>query len=360
MIFRKSLLRELATVALATFFVLLGIVITVQLVRLLGQAASGAITSGGMVVLLGFQLVNYLPVLLSLTAFIAVLMTLTRSYRDSEMVVWFSAGMSLTEWIRPVLLFAIPLVLIIGALSLALSPWAVAKSEELRRQMDNRDDVSAISPGVFRESRQAERVYFVEEIFGTENLVANVFVSSTQNEKQGVMVAARGFQETAENGDRFLVLLNGRRYEGEPGTAEYKVYQFERYAMRIETVESQAPRAPTTKSVSTWDLLRAPGPPNLAELSWRIGLPASALILALLAIPLSFVNPRAGRSMNLVLALLIYMTYSNLLSITQATIAQSRLSLAAGLIGVHAAMLLLLMLLFYRRLIVFSLFRHAR
>jgi len=360
MIFRKALLRELATAALATFCVLLGIVITMQVVRLLGQAASGAITSAGVVALLGFQLVNYLPVLLSLTLFIAVLMTITRGYRDSEMVVWFSSGVSLTEWIRPVLVFAVPLVFVIGLLSLALSPWAVVKSEELRRQMDSRDDVSAISPGVFRESRQAERVYFVEEVSGTENLVANVFVSSTQHAQQGVMVAARGFQETAENGDRFLVLVNGRRYEGEPGTAEYKVYQFDRYAMRVETLESRAPRAPTTKSVSTLELLREPVPPNLAELSWRIGLPASALILALLAIPLSFVNPRAGRSMNLVLALLIYMTYSNLLSITQASIAQSRLTLAAGLLGVHVAMLVLLAVLFYRRLMVFSLFRYVR
>src|SRR3970282_2269180 len=101
------------------------------------------------------------------------------------MLVWFSCGMSLTDWIRPVLIFAAPLVLVIGLLSLALSPWAVTTSEELRRQMDSRDDVSAISPGVFRESRQAERVYFVEEVSGTANLVANVFVSSIQNEKQG-------------------------------------------------------------------------------------------------------------------------------------------------------------------------------
>lgn len=360
MIFRNVLLRELATVALATFFVLVGITVTTQLVRLLGQAASGVITSVGVATLLGFALINYLPVLLSLTLFIAVLMTLTRCYRDSEMVVWFSCGVGLTEWIRPVLIFAAPLVLIIGLLSLALSPWAVTNSEELRRQMDSRDDVSAVSPGVFRESRQAERVYFVEEVVGAENLVANVFVSSTQHEKQGVMVAARGFQETAKNGDRFLVLLNGRRYEGELGTSGYRVYEFARYAMRIETAESKAPRAPTTKSVSTLELVSQPTPPYLAELSWRIGLPASALILALLAIPLSFVNPRGGRSMNLVLALLIYMTYSNLLSITQASIAQSRLSMAAGLLGVHAAMLLLLLLLFYRRLMLFSLFRPIR
>ena len=190
MIFRTALLRELAAVAAATFFVLVGIVITMLLIRLLGQAASGAITSTGIVALLGFAMINYLPVLISLTLFISVLMTLTRSYRDSEMIVWFSCGMSLTQWIRPVLLFATPLVLVIALLSLALSPWAVANSEEVRRQMDSRSDVTAISPGVFRESRHAARVYFVEEVAGAENLVANVFVSSTQHGKQGVMVAA--------------------------------------------------------------------------------------------------------------------------------------------------------------------------
>jgi len=357
MIFRNALLRELVTAALATFVVLVGITLTMLLVRLLGQAATGAITTAGAVALLGFSVVNYLPVLLSLTLFIAVLMALTRSYRDSEMVVWFSSGVSLTRWLSPVLAFAAPLVFVIALLSFALSPWAVSKSEELRRQMDSRDDVSTVSPGVFRESRQAQRVYFVEEVSGAENLVANVFVSSTQHGRQGVMVAARGFQEIAANGDRFLVLMNGRRYEGEPGTPEYRIYEFERYAMRIDSTEARAERAPTTRTTSTIDLLAEPTAQNLAELSWRIGLPASALILAALAIPLSFVNPRAGRSANLVLALLIYMTYSNLLSIAQASIAQSRLTLAAGLLGVHAVMLLLLAVLFYRRLAVFSLFR---
>jgi lipopolysaccharide export system permease protein len=360
MIFRTALLRELAAAAAAVFVVLVGIVLTTVLVRLLGLAASDAITSTGIAALLGFFLINYLPVLLSLTLFIAVLMTLTRSYRDSEMVVWFSAGMSLTQWIRPVLTFAAPLVLMIALLSLVLSPWAVTNIEEVRRQMDSRSDVTHVTPGVFREARHAERVYFMEEVPGAENIVANVFVSSTQHGRQGVMVAARGFQEIAENGDRFLVLLNGRRYEGEPGSKEYKVYEFERYAMRVETVESREPSMPTSKSLSTLDLLREPTPRNLAELSFRVGLPTATLILSLLAIPLSFVNPRAGRSLNLVLALLIYMTYSNLISITQASIAQSRISPLTGVLGVHAVMLLLLFALFYRRLMVFSLFRLVR
>ena len=356
MVFRKALLRELAIVALGTFLVLLGITLTTQLVRFLGQAASGAITSAGVAALLGFTMLSYLPVLLSITLFIAVLMTLTRSYRDSEMIVWFSCGVSLTQWVRPVLVFALPLVFTIGLLSLVLSPWAVSKAEEFRRLMESRDDVSAVSPGVFRESRHADRVYFVEEVSGKENLVANVFVSATQHHKTGVMVAEQGFQETMPTGARFLVLLNGRRYEGEAGTAEYRIAEFERYAMRIEASEMVA-RAPTTKTTSTAELLQNRTPATMAELSWRIGLPVSALLLSLLAIPLSFVNPRAGRSMNLLLALLIYATYSNLLSIVQASIAQSRIDLTLGVWGVHALMAALLVVLFYRRVMVFSLFR---
>lgn len=359
MIFRSSMLHELATAAVAIFLVLLGISVTTQLVRLLGQAASGLITSTGVVALLGFTLVGYLPILLSVTLFVAVLMTLTRSYRDSEMIVWFASGLGLTQWIRPVLIFAWPLIVTIALLTLLLTPWAVEKSEAFRLQMDNRDEVAQVTPGVFHESRRADRIYLVEEVAGAKNLVANVFVSSTQHGKLGIMVAQSGFQETVPNGDRFLVLQNGRRYEGEPGSPEYKVFQFARYAMRIETAET-AIRAPTTKTLSTLELLTDPTPRNLGELSWRIGLPVSALLLSLLAIPLAFVNPRAGRSMNIVLAILVYVIYSNMLSIMQASIAQSRVDLLTGIWGVHAMMLVLLFGLFSRRLILVSFWRLFR
>ena len=116
-------MRECTGTAVATFVVLLGITVATQLVRFLGLAAGGSITFSGVFALLALTAFNYLPVLLSLTLFIAVLMTLTRSYRDSEMVVWFSCGQGLTQWIRPVLTFALPLVLTVGVLSLLVSPW---------------------------------------------------------------------------------------------------------------------------------------------------------------------------------------------------------------------------------------------
>lgn len=349
MIFRRALLHELFGNATAVFIVLLTISISTLVIRLLGQAASGSLASEAVAAFLGFSALNYLPVLLSLSLFIAVLLTLTRSYRDSEMVVWFCSGQSLGSFIRPVMAFAVPVALVVAALSLLLSPWALQKQNEFRSQIDSRDDVAAIAPGVFKESKHADRVFFVESFAGEQNTVSNIFMQSTENQKQGVMFAQHGYQSVTTNGDRYLVLLNGRRYEGLPGSPEYKIVEFERYAVRIEPYEAQL-ATPSAKSLSFVALMRDRKPANIAELQWRLSLPLSAVLLALLAIPLSFVNPRAGRSMNLILALVAYLTYSNCLSIAQAWVAQGKLHPALGVWLVHGALLLLLGVLFYRRL----------
>jgi lipopolysaccharide export system permease protein len=358
-IFQRSLLREFGDLAVAVFATLFAITLSTQLIRYLGQAASGRILSEAVLALLGFSALNYLPVLLSLTLFISVLLTISRSYRDSEMVIWFSAGIPLTAWVRPVLIFAAPLVFVIALLSLFLAPWANNQSEEYRRQLDSRNEMSRIAPGVFRESANAERVFFVEGVAGDSSGVQNVFVTSMQSGRLGVMVSRRGFEETAANGDRFIVLADGRRYEGIPGEAEYRVMEFKRYALRIETREAKSGQIPA-RALSTQTLLAEPDQGNLAELLWRIGLPLGALNLALLAIPLAFVNPRASRSTNLVFALLTYMVYSNLISVSQAWVSQGKISFDVGWWAVHVVMLLLLLALFYRRMRISSTFRIRR
>ena len=356
MIFQRSLLREFGQLALAVFATLFAVTITTQLIRFLGQAASGKVLSEAVVALLGFSALNYLPVLLSLTLFVTVLMTLSRSYRDSEMVIWFGSGLSLTAWIRPVLLFAAPLVLLIATLSLFLSPWATGKSEDYRRLMEARDEASRVAPGIFREAPAADRVFFVEEIAGDETNVQNVFIAQMREGKLAILTSKRGFRETARNGDRFVVLLDGRRYDGVPGTNDYKIMNFERYAIRIEARDPQSDPG-STRALPTTKLMRERTTANLAELLWRIGLPLSALTLSVLAIPLSFVNPRASRSVNLIFALLTYMVYSNLISIVQAWVAQGRLSFSTGWWAVHAIMLLVLLFLFFKRLRVGALLR---
>ena len=349
MIFLRTLLREFANLGVAVFLSLFMIALTTRLIRLLGQAAGGRIPSDAVVAFLGFSALNVLPVLLSLTLFITVLLALNRAWRDSEMVIWFSAGLSLAAWMRPVLIFAAPLVFVIGLLSFVIAPWSVQMAEQYRSKIDTRDDISRIEPGTFGESRGKQRVYFVESIAGDKNSVQNVFVNSVQHRRTGVMMSERGLTEYAPNGDRFLVMMSGRRYEGVPGEADFSIMEYDRYASRIQTKEGDEPEA-TQKSLSTLGLIENPTRTNLAELLWRMGIPISALVLALLAVPLSFVNPRAGRSVNLLFALLTYMLYSNLLSISQARVAQGKLAFATGWWLVHAIMIVVLAALFVQRL----------
>ena len=359
MIFQRTVRREFTHAAAGIFVALFAILVTTQLIRLLTEAAGGKVAPEAVAALLGFAALNYLPILLSLSLFIAILLTLSRSYRDSEMVVWFSSGLSLTAWVRPVLAFALPLALAIALLSLFLSPWALSQSAEFRQQLSTRNDAGQVSPGAFQEATSAERVVFVEAVADDASFVRNVFVSSVQHQRLGVTMAATGHQESAPNGDRFMVLENGRRYEVEPGSPEFRILEFARYAIRIETKESQGIER-TPQNMPTWDLLGEDQPRYRAELLWRLGIPLSAVVLALLAIPLSFVNPRAGRSANMLLALFTYMVYSNLISISQAWVAQGKLSLVLGLPLVHLLMLALLPLLFYRRIAVLSFTRMWR
>lgn len=355
-LFGRVLVLEMAGNGMLIFAVLFGIVVISQLIRFLGEAVSGKLAVDGVLALLGFSALTYLPVLLSISLFISILLTLSRCYRDSEMVVWFCAGIGLTRWIRPVLWYAGPVVLVIALLSLVLSPWALRKSDEFKNKLESRDEVASFTPGMFRESNQADRVYFVENMDVKTNRVENIFVRSVQNAKLGTMVARQGFQETMANGDRFLVLLNGTRYEGTPGQTDYRIVEFERYAMRMDSVASKQAR-PNVRALPTPMLWRNPTTWNLSELEWRLGLPISAAILALLAIPLSFVNPRVGRSLNLITAIVLYMLYSNMISVTNAWVGQGKIAPGIGLWGIHALMLLIAALFFYRRVTLFSLRR---
>jgi lipopolysaccharide export system permease protein len=360
MIFQRALLREYATTGVATLLVLLAITVTTQFIRFLGYAARGSISTDAVITFLGLAALRYLPILISLALFVSILLSLSRAYRDSEMIVWFTSGQGLVSWVRPTLLYAAPLVLTIGLLSLLLTPWATAKSEEYRRQLESREDVSAISPGIFKESRAGDRVFFVEKLTMDLSIVANIFVYSEEDEGEtGITVAARGYQQTSPRGSRYLVMENGRRYLGPPGSAEYKIIEFDKYAVRLEEKVQRA-HLPSVRSRPTEDLLSAGNAEARAELVWRFGMPLSALALSMLAIPLSFVNPRAGRSVNLMLAALSYLVYNNGLSIVQAWVSQGKVAFAVGLVGPHLLVFALVAILFYRNVSVSSITRLLR
>ncbi len=358
MIFRRSLVREMTATAVGLFVVLLGILFTNLVLKLLARAAGGAIAPDGVLALLGFGAMFYLNILLSVTVYLTVLLTLSRWYRDSEMVVWFTSGQSLAQCIRPILWFAAPFFVAIVALSLFLSPWAEQRRIEYERQLESRDEVALITPGLFREFRRANLVVFVESINTLNGTIRNIFLHSVDEGKDVTTVAREGTLQEAPNGDRFIVLSDGRRYEGKPGTAEYRVVEFEKLGRRIEPAELR--NLPTsTKAIPTPTLVVVDGRVERAELFWRLSVPISAVVLTLLALPLSYVNPRMGRSFNLFAAGFLYMLYSNCLNIVQSFIAQGKLGFWAGLALPHVIAIGVVVLLFSHQLALFARFRRS-
>lgn len=348
MIYHRALTREMGLATGAVLTVLIAIALVVLFIRLLGDVARGELANEAVFAFLGFSLLYFLPVLMTIALFAGVLLPLSRMWRDSEMVIWINAGLSLTQWMRPVLTFAVPFSLVILLLSLVLNPWAQSKKSDYRQDLRSRSESSLIAPGLFAESSEGQRVYYVDSLNPLTGIVRNIFMQTRIDGKLGLVVAREGKHTQLADGSRYLVFKEGRRYEGAPGQLDYRVVQFERYWMRLDSAPVVS-KATGVRQAPVSELVLDISPQARAELLWRVGVPLSAVILAVMAIPLSFVNTRAHRSYGLIVALLLYFIYNNLLSLSQAWVAQSKLNAWAGMLAPHVLMLLAVFALFYLR-----------
>jgi lipopolysaccharide export system permease protein len=350
MIFRRAIVQEIANSAGAVFSVLFCIVFTQVLVRLLGDAASGDVDTNALFSIVALSTLTNLPLVLTLSVFIAVLIALSRAFRDSEMVVWFAAGQSLLAWVRPVLRFSVPVAAIVALLALFVSPWAEQMIADAKQRFEHRDDVSKVTPGRFIESAATDRVFFVENLDLDGQHVQSVFASQRQGNREIIIVAQQGIVETHSDGARFLVLTHGRRYEATAGVAENRVLEFERYAIRLESEVGPPILNTNARTFTTAQLLADPNPRNRGELLGRVAWPMTAVLLALLAVPLAYVNPRVGRSANLIIATLLALIYLDSILILQASVQHGRIAFPIAVWLSHAVAGALAALLFWKRI----------
>ena len=353
MIFKQALRRELSFTTGGVFLVLVTIMVTTLVIRILGYAANGAVNPEDALVLIALATLGYLAVLLTVSLFVATLIVLVRWYKDSEMIVWFASGLSITNLIRPILQFATPLIIIIALLALFVWPWANRESTLISQRFQQRDDVSMVSAGQFKESAKAERVFFIEELDIDKSEIKNIFVADSKNGKLSVAVSSTGFIQNAEGGEKSIVLNNGRRYEGLPTQPDFRILEFNEYSTKIRSKETLAP-APRDREKTISELFNNTSPdainPNRAELLWRIGLPLMALGLVLIAIPLAYVNPRLGNYTAMFYAVLIYLIYSNLLNLTQNFVSQGKVSIFVGIWPIHVLAFLIAFALIRNRI----------
>jgi len=211
MLFKTALRRDLSNLAGVVFATLFTVMVTTSLIRWLGRAANGLTDTASVLPMIAFGAINLLPVLLVLTVYVSVLMALTRAYRDSEMVIWFSSGRSLLDWILPVLGFVTPVAVLVALVAFVGGPWATRQSDEYQARFSQREDISRVSAGQFRESASAGRVFYVESLNDDNTEVRNVFVSQLDAQRELIVVSQKGQIEVMPNGDRYLVLEKGRR-----------------------------------------------------------------------------------------------------------------------------------------------------
>jgi len=356
-LFKRSVVSEATSHASVVFSTLLVVWLSVVLVRLLGEAAAGRIGADVVVGLAAFTTIAALPTVTAVSVFIGVLITVSRSYRDSEMVVWFSSGVSLIQWVQPILRLALPAAIVVAALTLFASPWAQRQIEDYRARFELRSELSRISSGQFLELDAGKRIIFVEPSPQNPDELGQVFVRLIEPNWLSLVSAASARTETAQNGDRFLVLSKGARYDIKPGEQTARVSTFDSFGVRLESkggekslIEARN-RALNNKKARPTDLLLSDDTPHAkGQIMWRLAIPLATINLALLAIQLGAVNPRVGRSFDLLIAGLIALLYMNLINVSHGWINNQILPFGLGVWAVHAVFLALTVVLMWHRL----------
>jgi lipopolysaccharide export system permease protein len=351
MLFDSSLRRELSKTFGATLVVILTIMLTAFLIRTLRDASSGRVGPQDVVLFLGFITLGQLATMLAISLFIAVVLSLSRLYRDSEMVIWNASGAGLSRFVRPVLRMAWPVLALVGVLVLVVWPWGHQQMTELRQRYEQRSDIARVAPGVFQSSSDGRRVFFVERE-GLHGVGArNVFILQRDDGTEAVTSAQTG-RLVSDGPDRFLELGQGQRNQIDQKTQAKTVARFERYRVLAEDralTEAGEPAPRATASPALWRAARGGNTAAQAELVWRLGLWAAAVNLVLLGIGLAASNPRRPSNWNLLFALLAFIIYFNLINLSQAWVASGRAAALPAFAALHGGAALLALLLIYWR-----------
>ena len=340
MLFHSSIRKELSRSFGATLVVLVTIVMTMMLIRTLGLAARGSVNPSEVFLVMTYTVLGYMPTILSLSLFVCIVGTLSRMYRDSEMVIWFSSGRGLADFLPPLFRFAWPILLLIAVFALVGWPWANSQTEGMREQYQRRSDIERVAPGEFRESAGRLRVFFIDKDTPDSATASNVFISSIERNMQIITSAQSGRIENIGDA-RFLTLRNGQRLERPLAAGELKISEFRSYGAKIGSDVDSSDNTAPTRAKTTLTLLREPSAINRGELAWRIGMLLAAINFVVLALTVSSGNPRVGRSGNLLFALCAFVLYYNLINLGQSWVSLGRYGVGSFMLTLHGGALAL-------------------
>lgn len=333
-ILSRYILKETTQTWVVVTFVLLLILMTNQFAVVLGTAASNLLPREAIFPVMGLTSVQYLTILIPIGMFLSIMLALGRLYRDSEMAAMMACGIGPARLYRPLFVFAAVLAVLVGWLAMVVSPQAFREVQEIAEQAKQRVDLRVLEAGRFVSFDDGESVMYAEAV-SEQGVLSNVFVQRRVGERIEVIISDRAWQSDSEKDDvKVLRFSDGKRYEGEPGSARFRVVEFEEHGIPFE-LPSSGPRETPPESRSLAVLMGSDDPVNVAELQWRISAPLAVLILTLMAVPLSRSAPRQGRYGGLAAGVLIYIIYVDVLAAAKIWVEREQIPGFVGLWWVH-------------------------
>jgi lipopolysaccharide export system permease protein len=329
----RYLLREVTSAFVAVTGVLLIVLMSNQFARVIGQAAQNDFPGGIVLTLIWLTTLQQLTVLVPIGLFLGIVLALGRLYHESEMTAMTACGVGPLRVYKPIVLLSIVVASLLALLSYRVVPAAWQKSSELRVAAMRAAQFGALEPGRFRSFAGGDAVFYAERVSRSGELFG-VFVQRSVGDRVEVALAERAVQRGAGQPEQLFILYNGRRYEGRPGETEWRVVEFREHGIPVRLPETKAGRT-KEELKSTASLLVSSNPVDRAELAWRTAVPVMALVLMVLAVPLSRLRPRQGRFARVALAVLAYFIYTNLLAAVRVWIQKDTPGGQLGLWWVH-------------------------
>lgn len=344
----RYVFREVAITWLAVTGVLLAILVSNQLARILGLAASDGLPQKVVMTLIVLTSMQNLTVLMPIGMLLAVMMALGRLYHDSEMAAVRACGSGPERLYLPVMLLAVMVAAGLAWLAFDIAPTAYGKAMDLKREALREAQFGQLEPGKFRTFANGAAVFYAERA-DDAGVLYNVFIERRDGDKVEVAVAGRAVHRIEDEGRLHVVVLyDGERYEGVPGEPTFRKMRFAEHGIPIRIPDPDAGKLrPEAKSMAV--LLASDDPRDRSELQWRLSLPVMVLVLALLAVPLAALKPREGRYARVALAILAYFVYSNLISAARVWIEKGQVDPRLGVWWVHLVVAIFALYLLHRQ-----------
>ena len=355
----KYVMRNVVILLLAVFIVIGIVVFGNQLVLVIKESLKQGIPVVDLFPLIGFKMIRDVPLILSLSMFIAIILSISKLYKNSEAVVMNSLGLGdkhFMVFIQPVVLVIFIFILFLTTVAV---PWSKQQRSMIMERSENASEFSFIKQGEFQEFKDGEIVFYASKVQDSTQAdqqdMEEIFIYAKAADKPIITVANQAQKYTdATNNSVYLRLTDGKRYHGFPGDLDKEILNFDRYDLQIIDGETQSSAHVYNKveGQQTLALLRSDGSHEKAELQWRLSQPISVLLLSFLGVLLGKASPRGGKNLGVLVGVVIFILYNNALLIAKSALEKGELSSTIGLWSIHLSVLFLIL--------VFYAYRHGK